>query len=138
MFTNVIGKNIGDSVLEILTSKTWSLSKVEFTYSGLNSEAPDSFMESCKRDNSFVFNKDGKCVLNAGNDTCSGAEKDLESTWALKNNESTISIGNKNYLLISIDDHTLKIQSEESYDTNGDGVVGANEKVNVVYTYTGR
>ncbi len=122
---------------DLLTAKTWTFSKAEFSYSGTTSDAPSDFIGDCAKDNTVVFSRAGSFVFNAGTNTCSGSESNGNGSWILKDSETTLVIDSKSYKLTSVNDTTLKIMANESYDVNGDGTVSPTEKVDVIYTYTG-
>jgi uncharacterized lipoprotein YehR (DUF1307 family) len=111
---------------DLLTSKSWVVTKYEVEVSGQSIDLTEDYMD-CEGDNVITFSKDGKYNQTAGTNTCNGDEESETGTWALKNSDKTIVLtvdGDVVEIEIhSLSSSTLKVKQESvEFDTNGDGV----------------
>jgi hypothetical protein len=130
-------KDDDKSKTELLTEKSWVLSKAEVEVSGASIDVTDDYIDDCQGDNTITFTKAGVYTEVVGTDDCNGDESDETGTWEFKNGETTLSIdvdGDVQDLEIAtLNGSTLKVNfGKISYDTNGDGTDDA--EVSIFYS----
>jgi hypothetical protein len=122
---------------DLLTAKSWSITKYEVEFSGQSIDITEDYMD-CEGDNVMTFSKDGKYNETPGANTC-GYEEALTGTWSLTNGDKTISTtidGDTDQVEIhTLTSTTLKVNGGTiDFDTNGDGVDDAEVQLYIVLT----
>ncbi len=75
------------SAAEILTANSWR-------YDSMNDNGTEVVLEDCEKDNYLTFATDGTFILNFGTLLCVPGETSYTSTWALSDNDKTLTLGN--------------------------------------------
>jgi hypothetical protein len=102
------------SKTDLLTAKSWHITKWEATFQGNTEDVTDEFSDGpCDNDDSSKFHKDGKYEEKTGAQKCDVDDEDSTGTWAWKDNETKITINIDGDVtdatLVSLTSSTLKV-----------------------------
>lgn len=115
---------------DLLTAHAWIATKYE-----MGGTVAD--MIECSADDVLTFSKDGKFSDTVGPLTCDDDEKDLQGTWALKDNDQVLSMtidGVTNEgTIVTLTSTTLKLKSKSILTEDGE-VIGVFDDLYVIYT----
>jgi hypothetical protein len=124
----------------ILTSKTWTFTKIELKVNGATTDFTNFFFEDCDKDDTFTLAESGTYTSSVGADDCDGDAENSTGTWSLSSDEKTLTIVDDGdtevWTINSIDSGKIVIESPEtSEDFDGDG---DNETGSVIFTATAK
>jgi hypothetical protein len=131
------------SKTDLLTEKSWSITKAEIRTSTSSTEfdVSNMYIMDYEKDNVITFSKDKTYKETVGTDDGDGAETGNSGTWELKDDEKTLAIvidGDvQDSELLILTSSTLKVNAGKiQFDTNGDGI--DDEEVSILYTLTAK
>lgn len=140
----VVGTSCSDddeqkSKTDMLTQKSWKVSKAEMKTTTGTYDISASYIEDCEKDNLVAYSRDNKFSSETGANDCDGDEENLAGTWSWKENETVLAVtldGDvEEVKLVGLTESTLKVNvGSIPYDQNGDGM--DDSEVELLYTFT--
>ena len=124
---------------DLLTQKSWKLTKVEMKTDDGTFDFTSGYMDECEGDNTYSYTANGNFASAVGTDTCDGDEEEESGTWSWKENETVLAITVDGYAdeakLIELNDSLLKVNGGSmSYDMNQDGI--DDTEVEIILTFS--
>lgn len=126
------------SKTDILTSKSWSISKAEIKSETGTFDISSFYVPDCEKDNRITFSRDGKMTMDMGSNDCDGDETNVIGTWSWKENETVLVITVDSDVveqkIVELTESALKANmGTMPYDANGDGT--DDSEVELIYTF---
>jgi hypothetical protein len=127
------------SKTDMLTQKSWKVSKAEMKTTTGTFDISAGYIEDCEKDNLVAYSRDGKFSSQTGADDCDGVDENVAGTWSWKESETVLSVtldGDvEEVKLVELTESTLKVNvGSIPYDQNGDGI--DDSEVELLYTFT--
>jgi hypothetical protein len=125
---------------EVLTSKKWTILKIEAGMANEYEDITDAQLYECERDDIETYSTDNIYTKSPGEDNCDGDATGYTGTWAWKDGEkilTTTTFGDtEDYIVESMSASQLKLKSEDK-DISVE-VGGTTYYYTVIVTYTGK
>ncbi len=118
-------KSLTQSKTDRLTNGKWSITVHKEYYAGLGFPPRDLYASypSCKKDNYYVFTKDGSGEINQGPTKCnSGDPQVTQLIWRFTNNDTHISIFSADWKIVQLDETNFIITSVQVIGGDGETI----------------
>jgi hypothetical protein len=127
------------SKTDMLTQKSWKVSKAEMKTTTGTFDISAGYIEDCEKDNLVAYSRDGKFSSQTGADDCDGVDENVTGTWSWKESETVLAVtldGDvEEVKLVELSESMLKVNvGSIPYDQNGDGI--DDSEVELLYTFT--
>jgi hypothetical protein len=132
----------GDSInrTEVLTTKKWTVSKIEAGMADEYADITDSELYDCEVDDYSTFSKENVYIYAPGEDDCDGSVEANEGTWTWKDGEKILALTQfdetDDYTVVSMSATELKLKLE--YKDEFVQVGGTTYYYTEITTYTGK
>jgi hypothetical protein len=111
------------SRMDMLTSGQWRITAITATPPiqtpiGMLSDLYTLFFESCRKDNFYIFKKDGKAEINEGATKCAPSDPQTNTIdWSLSSDEKEIILDGERATILELTNSSLRIRGTEEGPT---------------------